>query len=100
MHVRRLGNHANHDFGGCRLTYHDGHGRAALHTCSLLNLAMLFIEGSAGLLIGSAALLADAVDFLEDAAVLGLAVVAIGWSLRHARQRVLCKVPRWQELEL
>ena len=34
--------------------------------------------------IGSSALLADAVDFLEDATVLGLAVFAIGWSV-HAR---------------
>jgi Co/Zn/Cd efflux system component len=50
--------------------------------CAVLNLAMLFIEGSAGLWIGSAALLADAVDFLEDAAVLGLAIVAIRWSVR------------------
>jgi hypothetical protein len=56
--------------------------QTALITCALLNLAMLFIEGSAGLWVGSAALLADAGDFLEDAAVLGLALVAIGWSIR------------------
>jgi Co/Zn/Cd efflux system component len=41
---------------------------------------MLFIEGGMGWWIGSAALLADAVDFLEDAAVLGLALVALRWS--------------------
>lgn len=56
--------------------------RAALITCAMLNLAMLFIEGSVGLWIGSAALLADAGDFLEDAVVLGLAVFAIGWPVR------------------
>jgi Co/Zn/Cd efflux system component len=56
--------------------------RTALIICATLNLAMLFIEGSAGLWIGSAALLADAGDFLEDATVLGLAFVAIGWSVR------------------
>jgi Co/Zn/Cd efflux system component len=39
------------------------------------NLAMRLIEASAGLWIGSAALLADAGDFLEDAAVLTLALV-------------------------
>lgn len=56
--------------------------QTALIFCAVLNLAMLFVEGSAGLWIGSAALLADAGDFLEDAAVLGLAFVAIGWSVR------------------
>jgi len=56
--------------------------QTALIICAMLNLAMLFIEGSAGLWIGSAALLADAGDFLEDAIVLGLAFVAIGWSVR------------------
>jgi Co/Zn/Cd efflux system component len=56
--------------------------QTALVICAMLNLAMLFIEGSVGLWIGSAALLADAGDFLEDAAVLGLAFVAIGWSVR------------------
>ena len=56
--------------------------QTALIICAALNLAMLFIEGSAGLWIGSAALLADAGDFLEDATVLGLAFVAIGWSIR------------------
>jgi Co/Zn/Cd efflux system component len=56
--------------------------QTALIICAVLNLAMLFIEGSAGLWIGSAALLADAGDFLEDAVVLGLAFVAIGWSVR------------------
>ena len=56
--------------------------RTALIVCAALNLAMLFIEGSAGLWIGSAALLADAGDFLEDAAVLTFALVAIGWPAR------------------
>jgi Co/Zn/Cd efflux system component len=56
--------------------------RTALLTCSVLNIAFAFIEGIVGLWIGSAALFADAGDFLEDAAVLGLAVAAIRWSLR------------------
>jgi len=56
--------------------------KTALIVCAMLNLAMLFLEGSAGLWIGSAALLADAGDFLEDATVLGLAIVAIEWSKR------------------
>src|SRR3984893_16134357 len=56
--------------------------RAALIVCAALNLAMLLIEASGGLWIGSAALFADAGDFLEDAAVLTLALGAIGWSAR------------------
>jgi len=56
--------------------------RIALIVCAMLNIAMVFIEGSAGLWIGSAALLADAGDFVEDAAVLGLALVAVRWSVR------------------
>jgi Co/Zn/Cd efflux system component len=56
--------------------------RTALLTCAVLNIAMAIIEGSVGLWIGSAALFADAGDFLEDAAVLGLAFVAIRWSVR------------------
>jgi hypothetical protein len=56
--------------------------QTALTVGAMLNIAMWFIEGSAGLWIGSAALLADAGDFLEDAAVLGLALVAVRWSVR------------------
>jgi Co/Zn/Cd efflux system component len=56
--------------------------RTALLVCAALNLAMLFLEGTAGLWIGSAALLADAGDFLEDAAILTFAFVAIAWSPR------------------
>ena len=59
----------------------DGY-QTALVICAILNLVMLFVEVSAGLWIGSAALLADAADFLEDAAVLGLALLAIRWSVR------------------
>ncbi len=57
--------------------------RTALVTCALMNLTMLFVEGGVGLRIGSAALLADAVDFLEDAAVLGLALAALAWSAKR-----------------
>ncbi|MBS1840772.1 MAG: cation transporter [Acidobacteria bacterium] len=56
--------------------------RTALITCAALNFGMMLLEGSAGLWIGSAALLGDAGDFLEDAIVLGLAIVALGWSVR------------------
>lgn len=49
-----------------------------------LNLAYFGIEAGIALLIGSVALLADSVDFLEDVAVNLLIALALGWSL-HAR---------------
>lgn len=60
--------------------------RQALLLCAWLNFGMLFIEAGLGWWIGSAALLADAVDFLEDAAIFGLAIVAINWSARARGQ--------------
>ena len=63
-------------------THLDPAYRNALILCAALNAGMVLIEGGAGLAVGSAALLADAVDFIEDATMLALAVVALGWSLR------------------
>ena len=57
--------------------------RAALVTGASLNAIMFFTEGAVGLAIGSAALIADAVDFLEDAGMYSLAVVALAWSARN-----------------
>lgn len=55
----------------------------------LINLAMFFVEASAGLFSGSRALRADALDFLGDAATYGLTLWALGqsvaWRLRAAR---------------
>lgn len=56
--------------------------RTALILSAILNGAMFFAEGTVGLWIGSAALVADAVDFLEDAGIYSLAVIAIGWAAR------------------
>lgn len=56
--------------------------RAALLFSALLNGLMFFVEGGVGLGIGSAALLADAMDFLEDTGLYGIAVIAITWSAR------------------
>jgi Co/Zn/Cd efflux system component len=53
----------------------------------LANLGYFGIEFAVALRIGSVSLLADSIDFLEDAAVNLLIVVAIGWSLRR-RARV------------
>ncbi|BBE72525.1 cation transporter [Oharaeibacter diazotrophicus] len=57
--------------------------RRVLVEAALLNAAMFFVEGAVGLWIGSAALVADAVDFLEDTGIYGLGILAVGWSLRN-----------------
>ncbi|MHB8530127.1 MAG: cation transporter [Caulobacteraceae bacterium] len=57
--------------------------RTALLISAGLNLVMFLVEGGVGLTVGSAALIADAVDFLEDTAGYSLAALAIGWSVRN-----------------
>jgi Co/Zn/Cd efflux system component len=60
-------------------THLDPRYRDALIASAVLNAMMFFAEGGVGLAIGSAALLADAADFLEDAGIYSLAVVALTW---------------------
>lgn len=50
-----------------------------------LNLGYFFIEFFMAAMIGSVALFADSIDFLEDAAVNLLILVAIGWSANRRR---------------
>ncbi len=64
----------------------DGLRRAVL-VVALLNLAYFAVEFSAALAIASVSLFADSIDFLEDASINLLIVLAIGWSLT-ARSRV------------
>ena len=52
-----------------------------------LNLAYFFVEFAVARRIGSVSLLADSIDFLEDASINLLIAVALGWSLR-ARSRM------------
>jgi Co/Zn/Cd efflux system component len=52
-----------------------------------LNLAYFMVEVVAAPLIGSVSLFADSADFVEDAAVNALIVLALGWSLA-ARARL------------
>lgn len=54
---------------------------------ALLNLAYFGVEFLVALSIGSVSLFADSVDFLEDASVNLLILLALGWSLK-ARARV------------
>ena len=56
--------------------------RSALVASAALNAVMFVVEGGVGLSIGSAALLADAADFLEDAGIYSLAVAALAWAAR------------------
>ena len=54
---------------------------------ALLNLAYFGIEFAVALAIGSVSLFADSIDFLEDASVNLLILLALGWSVR-SRARV------------
>lgn len=61
--------------------------RRAVLAVTLANLAYFFVEFAVARHIGSVSLYADSIDFLEDASVNLLIVVALGWSARH-RARV------------
>jgi Co/Zn/Cd efflux system component len=56
-------------------------------TVALLNLGYFGVEFAVALAIGSVSLFADSIDFLEDASVNFLILVALGWSARR-RARV------------
>ena len=64
--------------------------RRAVLLVAGLNLGYFFVEAAVALAIGSVALLADGVDFLEDTAINGLIAVALGWSAH--RQALAGKV--------
>ena len=64
--------------------------RRAVLIVALLNLAYFVVEIVAAAALGSAALLADSVDFLEDTAINLLVFVAVAWPA--ARRRVAAKV--------
>ncbi|MGH6894896.1 MAG: cation transporter [Dongiaceae bacterium] len=61
--------------------------RQAVRLVAILNLSYFFVEFTAAISIGSVSLFADSIDFLEDASVNILILLALGWSLR-ARSRV------------
>lgn len=60
--------------------------RRAVCWVAALNLAYFGVEFAVALHIGSVSLLADSVDFLEDAAVNFLIFAALGWSARRRAQ--------------
>lgn len=55
--------------------------RRSVAIVAALNLAYFGVEFAVALAIGSVSLLADSVDFLEDAAINLLILVGLGWSL-------------------
>ncbi|MBQ4854005.1 cation transporter [Rhodanobacter sp. B2A1Ga4] len=61
--------------------------RRVVAIVALLNLSYFGIEFAVALAIGSVSLFADSVDFLEDASVNLLILIALGWSLK-ARARM------------
>lgn len=64
--------------------------RRAVVLVAVLNLAYFFVEFAVALTAGSVSLLADSVDFLEDASINLLIFVALGWPL--ARRALMGKV--------
>lgn len=60
--------------------------RRAVLVVAFLNLAYFGVEFAVALNIGSVSLLADSVDFLEDAAVSLLIFAALGWSATRKAQ--------------
>lgn len=57
--------------------------RRTVIAVALLNVAYFGVEFAVALAIGSVALFADSIDFLEDAAINGLIAIALGWSARR-----------------
>jgi divalent metal cation (Fe/Co/Zn/Cd) transporter len=52
----------------------------AVKLVALLNLGYFTVEFGVARAIGSVSLFADSIDFLEDATVNGLILIALGWS--------------------
>jgi Co/Zn/Cd efflux system component len=50
---------------------------------AVLNVAYFFVEFSIASIIGSVSLFADSIDFLEDASINTLIIIALGWSASH-----------------
>jgi Co/Zn/Cd efflux system component len=66
---------------------HRGTASPTLHQTvklvALLNLGYFAVEFIVARFIGSVSLFADSIDFLEDATVNGLILIALGWSARR-----------------
>ena len=65
--------------------------RRTLFIVAALNLAYFGIEFAAAVVIGSVSLFADSIDFLEDAALNALILLAMRWTAPH--RSAVAKVP-------
>jgi Co/Zn/Cd efflux system component len=79
--------HADH----CTGARMDGTWRRVLWAVLAINAGMFAIEGAAGILSGSVALQADALDFMGDAANYGISLYAVSRSLRWRSGAALAK---------
>ena len=77
--------------GGCEGESGDARTRRILQVAFAVNGLMFAVEGAAGLLAHSAALQADALDFLGDAANFGIGLFVLGTSLRQRAAAALVK---------
>jgi Co/Zn/Cd efflux system component len=77
------------NLGGCRKQ--DDAYRRALWAVLAINAAMFAVEVIAGLAAGSAALQADALDFLGDAANYAISLLVVGMALRYRALAALAK---------
>ncbi len=64
---------------------HDPRLRSTVAIVAALNLAYFGVESTVAAIVGSVALFADSVDFLEDATVNALVLMALGWSAARRR---------------
>lgn len=64
--------------------------RKTVALVAALNLAYFFVEFAVARAIGSVSLFADSIDFLEDASVNTLVLLAIGWAAATRRLVALC----------
>ncbi len=60
----------------------DHHLRRVVRLVAVLNLAYFGIEFAVARAIGSVSLFADSIDFLEDASINLVILVALGWAER------------------
>lgn len=74
------------DYDDLELETTDPALRRVVLVVALLNLAYFGVEFAVALAIGSVSLFADSVDFLEDASVNLLILIALGWSVRRRAQ--------------
>jgi Co/Zn/Cd efflux system component len=65
--------------------------RRVLWAVLAINAAMFLVEIGAGVVAGSASLLADALDFLGDTANYGISLMVIGMALRYRAMAALAK---------